>query len=429
MKTSKLLLLLALVPAACDPGVLENREEPEPVAGSVSLPEVARLLSALPIGGEQLSEVHAAVSASSANGYDEEYTMRDLFESPGAGVGDRTGKGSGAGTEAGARKGSGPAQYGAPMRSLIENHLREQYRTKAGETDGEAVQAYLDALAASDTQIYWPYSEEYDGKTLPVITFDPGGDATTNIGYKTRVDASGKRTVEEIIVDEDYARDHPVWVVNNNSDSAYTSLEMRRREDPDWGQGGEILVKDGAPAAAGSPEGSGNGRKAAGGTKGDGDGDSKMLVLKYFKMNRNYDSWFGGASEFFVKCGSVNGFKAKSESEMQDYYPSITDFMIVVKRKDLGVYRPFNAVLISDYTDQIEDFCLLVTEDDGGTRTSWKCSATVKVQSKSYGFDLDIPYHDRDDIVWRGTLSRRYFEKNSGITGHFGDVELTFGIL
>ena len=62
-------------------------------------------------------------------------------------------------------------------------------------------------------------------------------------------------------------------------------------------------------------------------------------------------------------------------------------------------------------------------------RSSWKCSATVKVQSKSYGFDLDIPYHDRDDIVWRGTLSRRYFEKNSGITGHFGDVELTFGIL
>jgi len=396
MKTSKLLLLLALVPAACDPGVLD-REVPEPAMDSVSLPDVARLLSALPIGGEQLSEVHAAVSASSRNGYDEEYTMRDLFESPGAGVGDRAGKGSGA-----------AAQYDAPLRSLIETYVRERYRTKAGETDPEAVQAYLDALAASDAQIYWPYSEEYDGKSLPVITFDPGGDATANVGYRTRVDGSGKRTVEEIVVDEDYARTHPVWVVNNNSDSGYASLEMRRRADPDWGRGGEVLVKGGS---------------------GDDAENSKMLVLKYFKMNRNYDSWFGGASEFFVKCGSMSGFKAKTEAEMQEYYPTITDFMIVVKRRDLGSHRPFNAILISDWTDQIEDFCLLVTEDDGGTRTSWKCSASAKVQSKSYGFDLDIPYHDRDDIVWRGTLSRKFFEKYSGVTGHFGDVELTFGII
>lgn len=396
MKTSKLLLLFALVPAACDPGVLD-REVPEPAMDSVSLPDVARLLSALPIGGEQLSEVHAAVSASSRNGYDEEYTMRDLFESPGAGVGDRTGKGSGA-----------AAQYDAPLRSLIETYVRERYRTKAGETDPEAVQAYLDALAASDAQIYWPYSEEYDGKSLPVITFDPGGDATANMGYRTRVDGSGKRTVEEIVVDEDYARTHPVWVVNNNSDSGYASLEMRRRADPDWGRGGEVLVKGGS---------------------GDDAENSRMLVLKYFKMNRNYDSWFGGASEFFVKCGSMSGFKAKTEAEMQEYYPTITDFMIVVKRRDLGSHRPFNAILISDWTDQIEDFCLLVTEDDGGTRTSWKCSASAKVQSKSYGFDLDIPYHDRDDIVWRGTLSRKFFEKYSGVTGHFGDVELTFGII
>ena len=395
MKTSKLLLLLALVPAACDPGVL-SPEASEPVAGSVSLPEVARLLSELPIGGEQLSEVHAAVSASARNGYDEEYTMRDLFETPGAGVGDRAGKASGA-----------DRQYGTPMRRLIEDHLRDRYRTKGGETDGEAVQAYLDALAASDAQIYWPYSEEYDGASLPVITFDPGGDASTNVGYRTRIDASGNRRVEEIVVDEEYARTHPVWVVNNNSDSGYTSLEMRRRDNPEWGQGGEVLVKGGAEDAE----------------------SSRMLVLKYFKMNRNYDSWFGGASEFFIKCGSVNGFKAKTESEMKDFAPTVTDFMIVVKRRDLNTFRPFNAILISEWTDQMDDFCLLVTEDDGGTQTSWKCSATVKVQSKSYGFDLDIPYRDRDDIVWRGTLARGFFERQSGITGSFGDVELVFGFI
>ena len=35
----------------------------------------------------------------------------------------------------------------------------------------------------------------------------------------------------------------------------------------------------------------------------------------------------------------------------------------------------------------------------------------------------------REDIVWRGTLARKWFEASSGTVGHFGDVELTFELL
>ncbi|MBO4339992.1 MAG: hypothetical protein J5835_00990, partial [Bacteroidales bacterium] len=45
----------------------------------VSSQEVAQMLSSLPLGEEQLREVHDAVSASSQNGYDEEYTIEDMF--------------------------------------------------------------------------------------------------------------------------------------------------------------------------------------------------------------------------------------------------------------------------------------------------------------------------------------------------------------
>ena len=40
--------------------------------------------------------------------------------------------------------------------------------------------------------------------------------------------------------------------------------------------------------------------------------DCRTLVLKEFKAHRNYDSWFAGGSEFFVKCGALNGFSAKT---------------------------------------------------------------------------------------------------------------------
>ena len=135
------------------------------------------------------------------------------------------------------------------------------------------------------------------------------------------------------------------------------------------------------------------------------------------------------AAEFFVKIGSVEDFTAATEAEMQIYSPSVTDFMIVVKRKYVGQPQPFNAVLVSDWTDQLTHCALMISEDDGGTRTSWKCSAVVKIKSKSYGFEIELPINTRDDIVWRGQLSRRYILANDGAVGHFGDVDLTFELV
>ena len=88
-------LLLPLVLASCDGQ--KNKLEPTPAGdGLFSLSDVARILSGLPLQSGHLAEVHDAVSASSGNGYDEEYLLSDLFNAPGAGVG-----GNGESTKAG----------------------------------------------------------------------------------------------------------------------------------------------------------------------------------------------------------------------------------------------------------------------------------------------------------------------------------------
>ena len=395
MKKIGFAALVTLVSVSCE--VLDDDPQKHAsVADSVSvdLSEIAEILAAVPLQKVHLKEVHDAVIASSKNGYDEEYTMVNLFEAPGTGVGEI------------ASKSAAPEE--GYLRDLIEQHVRKAATKSAGSRlDPDD---FLEALSASDVQIYWPFSEEWDGKAMPVVTFDPEDESDANIGYRLVVNDDGSRYVEEVVVDEEMAAEVPVWVVNRNSDAGFTTLEMLRREDPDWGEGGgTIIVKPKSKTTDSS--------------------GLKCLVLKDFTMHRNQDSWFAGGSEFWIKTGSLDDFTASTEAELRLYNPLVTDFLIVVKRKYVGQPQQFNAMLIPEWNPQMTHCAFMITEDDGGTRTEWKCTALVRIESKSYGVELNLPFNSRDDIVWRGHLTSRWIEANDKVTSNFGDVSLTFDLL
>lgn len=384
-------IMLALLPALVLAAVSCGKGDPDfrPVSnrdGTFSLSDVAKMLSELPIDREHLAEVHDAVSSSSGNGYDEEYTMGNLFSSPGAGVGD-------------AHPGTRASSYSNPLKELFADYFSGRYATRSGAAD---VQEYLDALSESDMQIYWPYSDSWDGETFPIVTFDPGYGAESNYGYEIRRDPSGLSVVDSVLVTDSVAMIRPVWVINRNSDSAFTPLDLFKEESS------AVCTDDVSSRLTKTTE------------------EGKMLLLRSFKALRNYDSWFAGASEFFIKCGAVDGFRATTDDELRLYTPSVTDFMLVVKRSQVGHALPLNIMLLTDFTSQMEKIAFAVMEDDGGKTTSWKCEAVVKYKSKSFGFTVDIPYKDKDDIVWRGQLSSEYLSGSRFVSGRFGDVEVTF---
>ena len=413
MKRLYLLYLAGLMAASCE--ILDDDiDKHASDRAAVPLSEVAQVLANIPLGTDQMGEVFGAVSSSVDNGYDEEYMMYDLFGTPGAGVGDDR-----------ITKSKAPVLSGIPLRDMIADYVRTQAPTKS-ESGIDDPSEWLEGLAESDIQIYWPFSEAWDGEELPVITFDPEDDSEVNIGYRIIKDSEGFRRIEEVLVDEAVAMKTPVWVVNRNTDAGYTTLEMLRREDPDWGEGGGSIIVgpgtgDNSKAACHSRSGSGGETKAAGAIR--------SLILKDFTMNRNYDSWFAGASEFFVKVGAFEDFTATTEAELRLFTPTITDFLIVVKRNQKGIPVPFNAMVFSEWTDLVESFAFMIVEDDGGTIKDWNCTALVRVESKSYGVELKIPFHSYDDIVWRGTLGRKWFEAYSDKVCHFGDVALTFEVV
>lgn len=365
----------------------------------VSLKELAELISSLPIENVQMREVHDAVSASLSDGYDEEYTLRNLFEEPGAGVGS-------AYTTTKAAPGR---HYATPMRDLIRAGISAKLATKSGVTDEATVEQYLSQLRDSDMQIYWPYSENWDGSQEPVVTFDPGGDRITNSGYKLTTDDYGCRRVEEVLVTEELAREHPVWIINHNRDAAYKSIEILRREQAE-SLSGALLVP---------------GKSATKSLQDPSKDNTKTLFLKDMLLRHNLDTWFCGANECVLKMGGVEDFTASTEAEMRLFNPMITDVMMTVPRHLVGRKIPFNCVLLSNWTDQLQSVALMITEDDGGTQTEWKCEAVVKVNSRSYGLNINLPVRSRDDIVWRGSLSASYLNKYNDKVSRFGDIDLT----
>lgn len=386
MKNKFAMLLLFAVSASC--GVMDDslKTDVETSEGSADLAlcDVATMLSSVPIQDVHVKEVHQAVLASSANGYDEEYTMKHLFEKPGVGVGGESTKGE---------------SLANPLCGLISEHLQAANLTKAGA--GLSADELIGALTSSDIQIYWPYSDSWDGETFPIITFDPENGELTNKGYEVVVEADGTRGVKEVIVDEKLAMERPVWVINRNSDAGYTTLES---------------LSVNAESGEAEPE-----------TKSNYVGRS--LVLKEILAKRNYDNWFAGASEFWVKIGAVEDFTAVTEAEMYLYNPSVTDFMVVMKRGQIGVPQKLNVLLVSNWTDQMVNCAFMITEDDGGTRTSWDCTALVRVESKSYGIEMKLPLNSRDDIVWRGQLASKWLESHNNVAGNFGDLEVTFEVV
>lgn len=420
--------LLFVFPVSCERvdigqnGITGRNETVTPEA-------MAKLLSALPIGVEQIGEVRDAIGISSVNGYDDEYMMADLLTRPGTGVGGEVPVTRGI-SASDKTSGTGfiTKSYSKPLRDLLREELESRLATKAAPDGIADVEAVLEEIEDSNLQIYWPYEQEWDEKTLPTVTFDPEDGSESNVGWRISVDSDGTRRLEEVVVDEDYAMNNPVWVVNRNDDSGYTTLEMLRREDPDWGSGGgTIIVRPQSPAISPTTESVVIAGINGGQTKTAKAGQS--LILHSFKALRNYDSWFAGASEFWVKVGAVEDFVASTEAELKLYNPTITDFMVIVKRNEVGMEKEMDVMLVSDWKEQLESCALMVIEDDGGTRTSWNCTAKVMIQSKSYGFEISLPLKTADDIVWRGQLAYKYLTSTALLPGRYGDVELTFNLI
>lgn len=105
----------------------------------------------------------------------------------------------------------------ASDRDCLRNYLLSAYMphnsfTKSG--------TETDITNLNDIEIYWPYSEDWDGISQPVIVLRTGNDDQYIEDDKTyayrMVAKEGAIEMETLIVNEEYAKKNPVWVIGKS---------------------------------------------------------------------------------------------------------------------------------------------------------------------------------------------------------------------
>ncbi|MBE9468214.1 MAG: hypothetical protein IMY72_07830 [Bacteroidetes bacterium] len=230
-------------------------------------------------------------------------------------------------------------------------------------------------------QIYWPYSENYDGISQPVVTFDPLTNAESNTGFKKTTNSDGSVSYDTVSVTEEYAMSNPVWIINQNEIA--TSMAQY--------------------------EGDGNG---GGGTGGGTGGNNTIpasfkLGIDHLVCTKQYDNFWHGGSEFkIILAKAVN----TSTVTLEDYNT------FCFTRRDISKHRVKDGFYLVTPDWKPEEtsrrFIIYEVDDD-----DMDINFSVKLKSVTVSFDGTIRSHNDD--VWGMTFDRStFYSKNNDDTGN-----------
>jgi len=198
----------------------------------------------------------------------------------------------------------------------------------------------IDYLCKNDIQVYWPYIPITSNDKNITISFHPIDNDSVGIGYKyiPNIDGNGF-SYEEVIVDDEYALNNAVWIVNiyDRPDSTLTyDNYLKSMKSVTTGPHFEIRV-----------------------------GKAKCY--------QHYDGLFGGGSEIFfgIVTGAINLTNGQVTAVPKGFMKSFSRTSI-----NLGYHIDVNTMFLADWTTDLTQVSIFIYEDDPeGTR---EASGSVK---------------------------------------------------
>lgn len=339
---------------------------------------IAQLMTSIPLTEEIVSEVFFATQNGLENGIEESYYFADVL--------------------------SATSAKSANKVSVRKNSptLGQEIRLALSKTR-TTNQVDTDLLQFGNYQIYWPYSENWDGKTLPVITFVPENENQSwNYGYKQT-----ENGVETVVVDEEYMESNPVWIINK-ADFSYEDLPNFNNNEH---------VKNGVYYCP---------RKVIAPPNTHKQGPAKVegipvytVYLGKLMSSKQYDSIWAGGSEFAIQMGAIEKVQITSKEQLYSTSPEITYFKVTRSRKDIRKKRwaELGVILSSDWYPNENNAGFCIYEEDQGETETFDMSLSVNINGKDESFTIKMPFGSGDDMIYKTVYSKNFIFSTNNMNG------------
>lgn len=307
---------------------------------------------------EMVKAVHTSISGYIAEGSDEHMALTDLFSSEARSL----------------KFNSELSDFGEALR---KEWKKQSSLRSASLSLGDEIT--LDSfLKENKATLYWPYADEWDGKTIPAIAISTGNDNDDLcVAYKLAKTEESYRVSEKLLIDESYAQNNPVWVINQEAlpyikKTQSNSTELR----------------------------SSVGHKFA------------TLYLGSLQPTQHHDAWHKGGDEYHIEVSGPKHVEEDGKIKIVDkqYVFTRQEFT----RKDIRNKRirefKNTIVLISEWQPELNEIAVYLYENDASLHKKdnlkFKLSATWK--GKEFGVDAELPFASGDDELYRGTWKSNF---------------------
>jgi hypothetical protein len=124
-----------------------------------------------------------------------------------------------------------PEKYSYQIRSNsgLTSYLKNVFQSSSSQNANELT------FTLHGLEIYWPYSEDWDRNSSPVITFSPSNEEDFErenvMAYKLISLNDESCRIDSLLVNEEYAMENPVWVIKNQSIETIDLINLKKNHD------------------------------------------------------------------------------------------------------------------------------------------------------------------------------------------------------
>lgn len=244
-------------------------------------------------------------------------------------------------------------------------------------------------------QLYWPYHDDWDGMTTPIIVFEPAiSNATTTVnGYKL----VGNTIVEVSIKVADMDHDNNSYVIIREADFPYTIYPSFvdgefTNNGVTWIRRSNVYDEEGNLCYVNETNGT--------------DTLVEASLISFKSNGDQYDSWlFGGGSEFVFATAyaTIDGI---SHTNL---------FRLDMTRKEIKncTTKVLDAIVCPEWDKDCKDLYFRLWEEDAAGTPG---TLSIKLSYKSDSISATLNIKSTDDLIASGYWNRNSYI-NSCLTG------------